>query len=105
MVEQISVHELKEMLERGEKICLLDVRSPEEYAVANLGGTLIPLQELQRRYGELPRDVEIIVHCHHGMRSYHAALFLLSKGLTNVKNLAGGIDQWSVKIDPAVPRY
>lgn len=102
---QISVEELKKKIDDGEKPLLIDVREPFEYKTANIGGKLIPLGELSKRINDLDRHAEIIVHCHHGGRSQRAVEFLYESGFENVKNLAGGIDAWSAKIDPKVPRY
>ena len=101
----ITVEQLKEKLDKGEQLYILDVREQSEYQTANIGGKLIPLGELPRRYSELDAEKEIIFHCHHGGRSRRAVEFLHQKGFKNVKNLAGGIDEWSVKVDPKVPRY
>lgn len=102
---QITPEQLKAKLDKGEKPVLLDVREPSEYKVANMGGKLMPLRELPQRYTELNPNEEIIIHCHHGGRSQRAVEFLYEKGFKNVKNLVGGIDAWSTKIDPKVPRY
>ena len=104
-VEEISVRELKERLDRGDDILLLDVREPVEYEIANLGARLIPLTELPARVNELDTAREIVVHCHHGPRSARAVEFLKDMGFARVKNLTGGIDAWSVEIDPSMPRY
>ena len=102
---QITAEELKAKLDRGETPLLLDVREPFEYKLSNIGGKLIPLRDLPKKYSELDPGMEIIVHCHTGRRSQDAVEFLYEKGFTNVKNLLGGIDAWSARIDPAVPRY
>ncbi|HLF19880.1 MAG TPA: MBL fold metallo-hydrolase [Bacteroidota bacterium] len=102
---EISVEELKEKLHRGEKLLLLDVREPVEFQIANLGGQLIPLRQLPQRMKELNPNQEIIVHCHTGNRSARAVEFLHQNGFNNVKNLVGGIDAWSRRVDPKVPRY
>ncbi len=102
---EISVEELKAKRDRSEDIFLLDVREPHEYRIANLNGYLIPLNELPKRAKELDPSKQIIVHCHHGMRSARAVDFLRQAGFPNAKNLAGGIDQWSQKIDPTLVRY
>jgi rhodanese-related sulfurtransferase len=102
---QITVEELKKKMDNGHTPVLLDVREPSEFKFANLGGKLIPLRELPGRLGELDKNAEIVVHCHHGNRSNRAVEFLYDNGFTNVKNLIGGIEEWSVKIDPKVPRY
>lgn len=102
----ISVQELKQRLDSDKKPFLLDVREPYEYSLAKLeGSVLIPLGTLPQSMDKLDRNAEIVAYCHHGMRSADAVGFLLQQGFTNVKNLVGGIDAWSVQVDPAVPRY
>jgi hydroxyacylglutathione hydrolase len=102
---QITVEQLKKKLDGGEKVTLIDVREPEEYATANIGGRRIGMRELAKRYSELDPADEIVVHCHTGGRSQRAVEFLYEKGFGNVKNLIGGIDAWSLSIDPKIPRY
>lgn len=97
--------ELKARLDQSEDIFILDVREPEEFQIANIGGKLIPLQDLSMRFNELDPEREIVVVCHHGVRSAHAVGFLRSRGFSKVKNLNGGIDQWSILVDPTVMRY
>ncbi len=106
-IPQVSVEELKRKLDAKEDIFVLDVREPHEYQIANLGATLIPLGEVERRVGELAaqKDREVVVHCRSGGRSQKAALMLKNAGFTNVSNLAGGIGAWSDKIDPTLPKY
>jgi rhodanese-related sulfurtransferase len=83
----------------------LDVRRPDEREKCSLGGIHIPLNELEQRFEELPRDkTPIIVYCHHGVRSLYATQFLKYHGY-DALSLAGGIDLWSQEIDPTVPRY
>ncbi|MEW6248765.1 MAG: rhodanese-like domain-containing protein [Nitrospirota bacterium] len=102
----ITAHELKERLERGENIFLLDVREPWEYCLARIeGAELIPLGTLPHSLEKLDRYAEIVVYCHHGMRSTDAVDFLLQQGFKTAKNLIGGIDAWSSQVDPSVPRY
>lgn len=87
---------------------LLDVRQPEEHALAALpGARLIPLGELPERLDELAdwQANEIVVYCHHGIRSLHAISLLRQSGFQNLANLSGGIDRWSLEIDPSIPRY
>jgi rhodanese-related sulfurtransferase len=84
---------------------VLDVREPHEYARAHIGGTLIPLNDLPQRLGELDRTQEIVVHCKMGGRSQKAAEFLAQAGFTRLHNLAGGIQAWSETVDPTVPKY
>jgi len=102
----MSVQELKQRLDTDKKPFLLDVREPYEYSLAKLeGSVLIPLGTLPQSVEKLDRNAEIVAYCHHGMRSADAVGFLLQQGFTNVKNLVGGIDAWSVQVDPTVPRY
>ena len=84
---------------------LLDVREPQEYAICNLGGTLIPRAELPSRISELDRAKEIIVYCKSGSRSAQAVALLRELGFARVRNLAGGIDAWAERIDPSMQRY
>lgn len=102
----ITPKELKTRLDKGDKLILMDVREPWEFALAKLDGSvLIPLASLPQSLDKLDRQAEIIAYCHHGMRSADATGFLLQQGFPNVKNLIGGIDAWSAQVDPAVPRY
>ncbi|MBA2226549.1 MAG: rhodanese-like domain-containing protein [Thermogemmata sp.] len=107
MIPQIQPQELKLLLERGVPVLLLDVREPQEYAWCHLPGSLhIPLGELPSRVGELNVGEElVVVYCHHGIRSLSGAAILLQAGFPKVASLAGGIDRWSVQIDPSMPRY
>ena len=102
---EITVEELARMRQSGEPHTLIDVREPAEFAVANIGGTLIPLGELDKRAGEIPREGPVFVHCKMGGRSAQAVAYLKSLGYTNVSNVAGGINAWSERIDTAVPKY
>lgn len=103
---QISPAELKARLDAGEKLTLLDVREPWEIAIAALPGILpIPLNEIPQRWRELDAQGEIVVICHSGMRSQHAATFLVQQGITQVHNLAGGVLAWSRDVDPSLPTY
>ena len=103
---EVSVADLKRKRDAGESFLLLDVREPHEFEICRIeGARLIPLGELADRLEEMPRDEEIIVHCHSGMRSARAVQLLQEAGFAKSFNLAGGIDAWSVEIDPSVPRY
>ena len=102
----ISVRELKDRLDKGDKVFLLDVREPHEFSMAKIeGSTLIPLGTLPASLSHLNPNDEIVALCHKGMRSADAVGFLLQQGFNNVKNLVGGIDAWSVQVDQTVPRY
>ncbi|MCH8030117.1 MAG: molybdopterin-synthase adenylyltransferase MoeB [Candidatus Dadabacteria bacterium] len=103
---QITVDEFNEILQDNSHIVILDVREPTEYDICRFENSkLIPLGELYKRANELDTADEIVVHCHHGVRSLQATMFLRGLGFKKVKNLKGGIDDWAVKIDPEMPRY
>ncbi len=104
-VPEITARELKERLDRGDEIYILDVREPHEYQICNLKGHLIPLGELPRRVHELDSSHEIVAHCRSGKRSAEAVDFLRKAGFRKVQNLRGGILSWSTEVDPSVPRY
>ncbi|HTD65401.1 MAG TPA: rhodanese-like domain-containing protein [Candidatus Limnocylindria bacterium] len=104
----MTPRELAEKLQSGTPPRLLDVRQPEEHAfVALPNSTLIPLGELPARIDEIEdwKDAEVVVYCHHGIRSGQAAAHLRASGFANVHNLSGGIERWSNEIDPDLPRY
>jgi sulfur-carrier protein adenylyltransferase/sulfurtransferase len=101
----ITPEELKRRLDAGEDLFVLDVREPHEYQIANLGGHLIPLNDLPKRVSELDSSREIVAHCKMGGRSAKAVDFLRQAGFKKVRNLAGGIAAWSDKVDPKVPNY
>lgn len=108
MPRTISPSELAELLKDPKKVFLLDVRLPVEHEFVALSqSTLIPLHELPRRFNEVVAegDQEIVVYCHHGVRSWQAALFLEQQGFQNLFSLDGGIDAWSIEIDPSIARY
>jgi molybdopterin/thiamine biosynthesis adenylyltransferase/rhodanese-related sulfurtransferase/molybdopterin converting factor small subunit len=103
---EITPAELKERLDRGDDVLILDVREPVEYGINRIEGSkLIPLAELPRRVHELDSAREIIVHCKMGPRALRAIEFLQSAGFRRVKNLRGGITSWVETIDPSQPRY
>ena len=104
-IPQMSVKELKQRRDAGEDVYVLDVREPYEYQIANIGGTLIPQNDVPKRLSEIDRDREIVVQCRSGQRSQRIAEFLSQQGYPNVKNLAGGILAWSDEIDPSVKKY
>jgi len=104
-VPEISARELKNRLDKGEDIYILDVREPHEYQICNINGHLIPLGELPRRVHELDSAREIVAHCKSGKRSAQAVDFLKQAGFRKIYNLHGGILSWSTEVDPSVPRY
>ncbi len=106
-VPEITVRELKDRLDRGERPFILDVRKAYEYDIANLGGTLIPVDELVDRLGEIDshKDEDVIVHCRSGARSARAVELMRERGFTRAYNLKGGVLAWSDEIDPSMPQY
>jgi rhodanese-related sulfurtransferase len=108
MVQQISVSELQQKLKAGEPVYLVDVRQAWEHETAALAGSvLVPLNELQERADEIapPKGALVVAYCHHGVRSLSAAALLEQAGHEKVVSLRGGIDAWSLEIDPRMPRY
>ena len=102
----ITAGQLKTTIDSGKRLVLLDVREPYEYSLCHLeSSTLIPVEELPTRLGELNRDSEIVVYCHVGIRSTGAVRLLKQAGFANVRNLQGGIDEWARQIDNNMPRY
>jgi rhodanese-related sulfurtransferase len=104
----ISPAELAAQLDSGTPPRLLDVREAEEHAFCALPNSrLVPLSEFMEHVEELAdwRDQDVVVYCHHGVRSAHAIALLRPLGFTRLRNLSGGIDRWSLEVDPAVPRY
>jgi len=105
---ELSPAQVRELQERQEPFLLLDVREREEVERARIqGAKWIPLGDLESRLGELGtwKDRRVVVYCHHGGRSARACAVLRSAGFTQVANLAGGIEAWSLSVDPSVPRY
>lgn len=96
----------RRLTEQRESVVLLDVREPYERRLASIEPSLhIPLQEVPERLSEIPKDKAVIIYCHSGVRSMMVAGFLANRGWESVANLAGGIDAWSLEVDPRVPRY
>ena len=104
-VPEIQPEELKQRLDAGEDVFILDVREPHEYQICNLSGYLIPLGDLPKRVHELDSSREIVAHCRSGVRSAKAVDFLRQAGFRKVKNLTGGVLAWSERIDPKMPKY
>jgi monothiol glutaredoxin len=104
-VGSLDVTELKAWLDRGEPFHLLDVRTDDEWAIARIDGARLLDEATAAWLDTLPRDARLAVVCHHGVRSRHAAEELLRRGFRDVRNVEGGIDAWSRRVDPSVPRY
>lgn len=102
----VSVGELADWQRAGRDLVLLDVREPHEHAICHIEGSLlVPMREVPERLEGLDRDRLTVVHCHHGPRSSHVVAYLRQQGFARATNLTGGIDAWSLEIDPSVPRY
>jgi len=103
---EISVAELQKKKKAGEPFLLIDVREPWEYETCRIeGAQLIPMRTIPANLQQLDVDRDVICYCHHGQRSLDVAAWLRGQGVESAQSLAGGIDRWSMEIDPAVPRY
>ena len=111
---EVTVQEVKEKLDGGEAVVLLDVREAAELQRAALRDprvAVVPLSDIARRYLDalpsvtIDKDAEIVVFCHHGVRSAQVTLWMQSQGWSNVRSMAGGIDAWAKEIDVAVGSY
>jgi rhodanese-related sulfurtransferase len=105
-VDEISPQDLKSRFDRNERPVLVDVRDAWETRLCRLDHALhIPMDELEFRTDELNQEDEIVVYCHHGVRSAAVADYLRRLGFTRVKNLAGGLDAWAATVDRSMRRY
>jgi monothiol glutaredoxin len=104
-VNQLSVQELRALMDSGAELHLFDVRTAEEQRKARIAGATLVDARVAAEIEKLPRDARIVFHCHHGGRSQAAAEHFAALGFSNVHNLAGGIDAWSREVDPSIPRY
>lgn len=105
-IKQISAIELQTKIQHNPQLFLLDVREPNEFEYVRIeNSVLIPLSQIPQRLGELNPQQEIVVICHHGVRSQQACMYLVNSGFENISNLTGGIDAWSCDCDSSVPRY
>ncbi|HWZ53589.1 MAG TPA: rhodanese-like domain-containing protein [Candidatus Acidoferrales bacterium] len=103
---EISPREVKDLLDRGAKFLFVDVREKWEFETSRIeGSTLVPLREVPENLARFEGAEEIVLYCHHGIRSFDAAAWLRSQGVEGARSMAGGIDRWSVEVDPNVPRY
>ena len=107
MIKQMSVNELKERLDtRGHDFLLLDVREPWELQICTLPGSVeIPMGQIPARLDEIDPAQDVVIICHHGIRSQQVAYYLQGAGYENIYNLRGGISAWSRDIDTSVPTY
>jgi monothiol glutaredoxin len=104
-IRQLSAPALKSMMNGGEPLELVDVRTREERALASIDGSRLLDEAYHRQLLALDRDAPLVFHCHHGIRSQAAAEYFVQQGFRNLYNLQGGIDAWSQLVDPGVPRY
>lgn len=103
---EISPREVKDLLERNSGTVFVDVREQWEYEAAHIAGSvLIPLGQIPANLARLENAEELVLFCHHGMRSLDAAAWLRSQGVESARSMTGGIERWSTEIDPSVPRY
>lgn len=103
---EISPRDVKAMLVRGEQFAFIDVREQWEYDASRIEGSrLIPLRQIPASLATLQQATEIVLFCHHGMRSLDAAAWLRAQGVAGARSMSGGIDRWSAEVDPKVPRY
>ncbi len=106
LYDTITPTELHERMKRGAPVRLIDVREPAEHDVASVDGAeLLPLSRFDEWADALDPAEEMIVMCHHGIRSGQVCAFLARQGFQKLYNLSGGIDAWSIEVDRAVPRY
>jgi rhodanese-related sulfurtransferase len=106
LYKSISPKQLAERIENGDKFKFIDVREPVEYEIARLEkAELLPLSQFNEWIDVLKPEEEIVVMCHHGIRSANVCMFLVREGFEKVFNLEGGIDLWSVDVNANVPRY
>ncbi len=102
----ITVSELKSKIDAGTPPFILDVREEHEYSICNLGGVRIGIDQIEDSLTQIPKDKDVVVHCHHGGRSQRVIDFLIEcHGYKNLMNLAGGIHAWALQIDPKMAKY
>ena len=106
---EVTPAAVKQRLDAGEPLLLIDVRTPEEHAITRIeGAELIPMDTVPRQLDRLEEMADtgtLVVFCHHGMRSANVVNWLRGQGVSSAQSMAGGIDRWSTEVDPAVPRY
>src|SRR5690606_698751 len=104
-MKEITVEELKSMIDNNEEFQLIDVREPFEYEVSNLNGLNIPLGGILIEVDKISKDIPVVIHCRSGKRSAQAIMQLEQQGFTNLSNLEGGILAWKEDIDPDIDVY
>ena len=104
--KEATAAEIKQRLDAGEQLRIIDVREAHEHAIAHVDGAeLRPMSVIRSWWQELPRDEDLVVMCHHGGRSANVCAMLAQAGFERLTNMTGGIDAWSTTVDPSVPRY
>ena len=105
-IQELSPMQLQRWGEENKEFILLDVREDDEVKFSSLPYHLhIPMNLIPIRQNEIPDDKPIVIYCHHGVRSMQVVLYLQAAGFEDLYNLTGGIDAWSLLIDPSMPRY
>lgn len=104
-MKEISVQELKDMMDHNVEFQLIDVREPFEYEVSNLNGVNIPLSGVVIESEKISKDIPVVIHCRSGKRSAQAVMLLEQEGFTNLSNLQGGILAWKEEFDPEMDVY
>jgi len=103
---EISAADLQKKKKSVEQFLLVDVREQWEFDTCRIeGATLIPMRSIPAHLQQLDADQDVVCYCHHGQRSLDVAAWLRAQGIETAQSLAGGIDRWSLEIDPGVPRY
>ncbi len=103
---QIEPHEVKEKLDRGDRLLLVDCREPQEFEICRLpGAKLVAMGALPMNVMLFDTAQEVVVYCHHGIRSMNVVAWLRAQGVEGARSMAGGIERWSREVDPSVPRY
>lgn len=106
---ELTPLDIRQRLDAGERLFLIDVRQPEEHQICHIQGSeLIPVNNVPAALGDLEGKSDegaLIVFCHHGMRSLNVVNWLRGQGITRSASMSGGIDRWSIEIDPSLPRY
>jgi rhodanese-related sulfurtransferase len=106
MAKPISATQLQARLGAGDDLVLLDVREPQEFAIGHIEGSLhVPMGDLAVRHTELDPDRPTVCICHHGIRSASVAAALEGFDFRELYNLTGGLERWSLEVDPSMPRY
>ncbi|RMF53273.1 MAG: hypothetical protein D6749_02710 [Chloroflexota bacterium] len=106
MLKELTPRQVHERLRNGKALTIIDVREAWELAICRLDGALhIPMDEIPDALERIPRQGDVVIMCHSGGRSAQVAFWLTMQGFSNVYNMAGGIDQWSIEVDASLPRY